>query len=95
MRHLMICAAAGLAALTAPGLASGQTPTARSSAPSATKADVTKDSRPSGFMLGVHSVGIPGLAIGGGDGQNGAFNTSFGAGAGVTLGWGFIAHRTT
>lgn len=89
MRHLMICAAAGLAALTASELASAQAPTAHSTAPSAPKADVTKNSRPSGFMLGVHSVGIPGLAIGGGEGQNGTFNTSFGAGGGVTLGWGF------
>ncbi len=72
MRHLMICAAAGLAALTAPGRASAQAPTGHSSAQPATKPDVTKDSRPSGFMLGVHSVGVPGLAIGGGDGQNDA-----------------------
>lgn len=45
--------------------------------------------RHSGFVLGVHSVAVPGIAIGGGEGQNGEFNTTFGAGAGVTLGYGF------
>jgi opacity protein-like surface antigen len=45
--------------------------------------------RHSGFVLGVHSVAVPGIAIGGGEGQNGEFNTTFGTGGGVTLGYGF------
>jgi len=89
MRHLMICAAAGLAALMTPRLAPAQAPTAHGTAPALTNAELTKESRPSGFMLGVHSVGVPGLAITGGDAQGDAINTAFGAGAGVTLGWGF------
>jgi len=89
MRHLMICAAAGLAALTAPGLAPAQAPTAHGTAPASTNAELTKEVRPSGLMLGVHSVGIPGLGISGGEAQDDAINTAFGAGAGVTLGWGF------
>jgi len=92
MRYLMICAAAtGLAALAMPGRLFAQASQQHSNTPAPTRAGSTKDTRPSGFMLGVHSVGVPGLAIGGGEGQgqNGVFNTSFGAGAGVTLGWGF------
>ena len=89
MRHLMMCAAAGLAALTAPGLAPAQAPTVHGTAPASTNAELTKESRPSGLMLGVHSVGIPGLAISGGEAQDDALNTAFGAGAGATLGWGF------
>jgi len=90
MRYLKICAAAtGLAALAMPGRLFAQASQQQSTAPAPTRAGSTRDNRASGFMLGVHSVGIPGLEIGGGEGQNGAFNTTFGAGAGVTLGWGF------
>jgi len=89
MRHPIIRAAAGLAALIAPGLAAAQAPTAHGTAAAPTNAAVTKESRPSGFMLGVHSVGVPGLAISAADAQGDAINTAFGAGAGVTLGWAF------
>ena len=92
MRYMMILAAAtGLAALGSATNALAQAPAGRRAVktPAAPAADVTRDDRPPGFMLGVHSVGVPGLEIGGGEGQNGAFNTSFGAGAGVTLGWAF------
>ena len=91
MRYLMICAAAtGLAALAMPGRLFAQASQQHSTTPAPMSAGNRAD-RPSGFMLNVHSVGVPGLAIGGGEdqGQNGTFNTSFGAGAGVTLGWGF------
>lgn len=89
MRYLMICAAAtGLAALAMPGRLFAQASQQHSTTPAPMSAG-NRDSRPSGFMLNVHSVGVPGLTIGGGEGQNGAFNTSFGAGAGATLGWGF------
>jgi hypothetical protein len=92
MRYLMICAAAiGIAALAMPDRLSAQASHQHSTPPAPTLAGSRRDSRPAGFMLGVHSVGIPGLEIGGGEGQgqNGAFNTSFGGGAGMTLGWGF------
>ncbi|HEX5076437.1 MAG TPA: outer membrane beta-barrel protein [Gemmatimonadaceae bacterium] len=89
MRHLMICAAAGLATLTAPRLAPAQAPTAHGTAPVPANAEVTKESRPSGFMLGVHSIGIPGLAISGAEAQDDVINTAFGGGGGVTLGWEF------
>ena len=91
MRHLMICAAAGLAALTTAGVAPAQAPTGHGTSPASKTAKVTKESRPSGLMLGVHSVGIPGLAISGGEAQDDVINTAFGAGAGVTLGWGFTS----
>ena len=90
MRSLMICAAAtGLAALAMPGRLFSQASQQHSTTPAPMGATNTRDGRPTGFSLGVYSVGVPGLTIGGGEGQNGAFNTSFGAGAGVTLGWGF------
>jgi len=91
MRYLKICAAAaGLAALAMPGRLFAQASQQHRTTPAPMSAG-NRDDRPSGFMLNVHSVGVPGLAIGGGEGQgqNGTFNTSFGAGAGVTLGWGF------
>jgi len=40
-----------------------------------------------GFMLGVHSIGAPGLKITGGE-VSGEFTTTFGAGAGITVGYG-------
>ena len=92
MRYLMICAAAtGLAALAMPGRLFAQASQQHSTTPAPTRAGNTRDGRPTGFMLGVYSVGAPGIEIGGGEGQgqNGAFNTAFGAGAGVMLGWGF------
>jgi len=91
MRYMILAAATGLAALTSASPSLAQRTAARGAATvaSAPVAGVTSDDRPTGFMLGVHSVGVPGLAIGGADGQNGAFNTTFGAGAGVTAGWAF------
>jgi len=92
MRYQIICVAAtGLAALAMPGGLSAQASQQHSTTPVPTGTANARDNRPSGFMLNVHSVGVPGLEIGGAEdqGQNGAFNTSFGAGAGVTLGWGF------
>jgi opacity protein-like surface antigen len=91
MRYLMMVAAATvLPALGSTGAALAQAPAKRSvKAPPAPVADVTANDRPTGFMLGIHSVGVTGLEIGGGDSQNGAFNTTFGAGAGLTLGWAF------
>jgi hypothetical protein len=90
MRPLTIGAATiGLAALTLATPSSAQVPAEHSSAVPAVKAaGTTKSTRPSGFMLGVHSVAIPGLAIGGGADQNGEFNTTFGAGGGATVGYG-------
>ena len=92
MRYLMICAAAtGLAALAMPDRLFAQASQQHSTTPAPTRAGSRRDSRPAGFMLGVHSVGAPGVEIGGGEGQgqDGAFKTSFGGGAGVMLGWGF------
>jgi len=43
--------------------------------------------RTRGFVLGVHSIAAPGVKISGGD-INGEFSTTFGAGAGVTVGYG-------
>ena len=91
MRSLTIGATAfALAALTLAAPSSAQRPTGHSSAaPAAKAAESTSDALPSGFMLGVHSVAVPGLAIGGGAGQNGEFNTTFGAGGGATVGYAF------
>ena len=90
MRYQIICVAAtGLAALAMPAGLFAQASQPHGTTPVPTHTGNTRDDRPSGFMLNVHSVGVPGLEIGGGEGQNGTFNTSFGAGAGVTLGWGF------
>lgn len=90
MRSLTIGAAAlGLAALTVATPSSAQVPAEHSSAAPAAKAGhVANDTHLSGFMLGIHSVAIPGLAIGGDPDQNGELKTTFGGGGGVTLGYG-------
>ena len=46
-----------------------------------------------GFVLGVHTVAAPGVAITGED-IDGEFKTNFGMGAGVTLGYGFTRMLT-
>jgi hypothetical protein len=91
MRYLTIRAMATGLALAMPGGLFAQASQQHSTTAAPVRAGSTRDGRPTGFTLGVYSVGVPGLTIGGGEGQgqNGAFNTSFGAGAGVTLGWGF------
>jgi hypothetical protein len=90
MRSLIIGAAGlGMAALSLTTPAFAQASAEHSSAAPAAKAgSTTSEPRRTGFMLGVHSVAIPGLAIGGGADQNGEFNTTFGGGAGVTVGYG-------
>jgi len=47
----------------------------------------TGSDRMRGFMLGVHSIAAPGLTLTGGE-IDGSFITQFGAGAGVTVGYG-------
>ena len=90
MTSLTIGAAAlGLAALTIATPSGAQRPAGRSSAASPAKvAGSTNDARPTGFLLGIHTIAIPGLAIGGGANQDGEFNTTFGAGGGATVGYG-------
>ena len=45
--------------------------------------------RTKGFVLGVHTIGATGLTLSGNDMEGGDLTTSFGAGAGLMLGYGF------
>lgn len=83
---------ATLTTLTAPATAHAQQTTPIGARPSSTalRAHGTQSSgsdRMRGFMLGVHSIAAPGLTLGGGE-VDGEFITKFGAGAGVTVGYG-------
>jgi len=49
----------------------------------------TPDGRRTGFVLGVYTMGAPGLTLSGADIDGGPFRTGFGPGAGVMLGYGF------
>lgn len=46
------------------------------------------DGRTTGFMLGVHTIGAPGVSVTGGD-IEGSLKTGFGPGAGFMVGYGF------
>jgi hypothetical protein len=82
---------ATLTTITVPATARAQSTTA-SARPSSTGlrpkgAQSTSSDRMRGFMLGVHSIAAPGLTLSGGE-IGGEFITKFGAGAGVTVGYG-------
>ena len=47
------------------------------------------DGRRTGFVLGVYTMGAPGLTLSGADIEDGPFKTNFGPGAGVMVGYGF------
>jgi hypothetical protein len=64
-----------------------QTPRASSAALKADNTSLTASDRTQGFMLGVHSVGATGVKLAGGE-VDGEFSTTFGAGAGATVGYG-------
>lgn len=49
----------------------------------------TPDGRRTGFVLGVYTMGAPGLTLSGADIEDGPFRTGFGPGAGVMFGYGF------
>jgi len=49
----------------------------------------TPDGRRAGFVLGVYTMGAPGLTLSGADIEDGPFKTGFGPGAGVMVGYGF------
>ena len=49
----------------------------------------TPDGRRTGFVLGVYTMGAPGLSVSGDDIDDGPFRTGFGPGAGVMVGYGF------
>jgi Outer membrane protein beta-barrel domain len=49
----------------------------------------TPDGRRTGFVLGVYTMGAPGLTVSGADIEDGPFKTDFGPGAGVMAGYGF------
>jgi hypothetical protein len=49
----------------------------------------TPDGRRTGFVLGVYTMGAPGLTLSGADIDDGPFKTDFGPGAGVMVGYGF------
>ena len=71
-------------------------PATRPATPQATKT-VTKpaptiatpDGRRTGFVLGVYTMGAPGLSLSGAAIDDGPFKTNFGPGGGVMLGYGF------
>jgi hypothetical protein len=50
--------------------------------------------RTKGFVLGVHTIGATGLTVSGRDMEGGDLTTSFGAGAGLMLGYGFTKSIT-
>ena len=50
--------------------------------------------RTKGFVLGVHTIGATGLTVSGNDMEGGDLTTSFGAGAGLMLGYGFTKSIT-
>ncbi len=68
-------------------VARGQRPTTRRAA-TAEKGRGAPNERTKGFMLGVHTVAAPGITLGGGAFEV-PYRTSFGAGAGVMIGYGF------
>ncbi len=49
----------------------------------------TADVRRTGFVLGVYTIGAPGLTLSGADIDDGPFKTNFGPGGGVMIGYGF------
>ena len=83
---------ATLTTVAVPNAARAQSPTtgARPSSTAVRTNDTqsTGGERMRGFMLGVHSIGAPGLTLSGGE-IDGEFITKFGAGAGATVGYGF------
>ncbi len=82
---------ATLTTVTVPTTARAQSASAgarpSSAAVRANDTQPTGSDRMRGFMLGVHSIAAPGLTLGGGE-VDGEFITKFGAGAGVTIGYG-------
>ena len=81
-----------LTTITVPATARAQSATTGAKPSTATlRANGTQPTgsdRMRGFMLGVHSIAAPGLTLTGGE-IGGEFITKFGAGAGVTAGYGF------
>jgi opacity protein-like surface antigen len=89
MTYLAIrVAAIGLATLTLTDIAGAQRPARSSAARTEDSRNTAGDSRTKGFVLGVHSIGAPGVSITGDD-IDGEFKTDLGMGAGVMLGYGF------
>jgi hypothetical protein len=76
-----------IAFVTLTTAAHAQAPRRSSTALKAEDATSTASDRTRGFMLGVHSLGATAVKIAGGE-VEGSFSTTFGAGAGVTVGYG-------
>jgi hypothetical protein len=80
-----------LTTVTVPTTARAQTATTAtkrgSAAIRANSTEPTGSDRMRGFMLGVHSIAAPGLTLTGEE-IGGSFSTKFGAGAGMTVGYG-------
>lgn len=63
--------------------------TARKPATKPVSQITTPDGRRTGFVLGVYTMGAPGLTLSGADIEDGPFKTGFGPGGGVMVGYGF------
>jgi hypothetical protein len=94
MTHIALrVAVIGLATLTLTDVARAQLPARSTAARTGDSRNTSHDSRTKGFVLGVHSIGAPGVSVTGDD-VDGEFKTDFGMGAGVTLGYGFTRMLT-
>lgn len=77
----------GLTTLAATTTADAQRSTGRRPVVAPSRTRTTTQDRMTGFMLGVHTIGAPGLTVSSED--LGELRTGFGPGAGVMLGYGF------
>src|SRR5262249_18040432 len=87
-RTIIRVAATALATLTLAAPCIAQRSTQRVTTTSGTVKHVATDQRPTGFMLGVRTVALAGLSMPM-ENADGPYQTKFGAGAGVMLGYGF------
>jgi opacity protein-like surface antigen len=82
-----------VATLTLTDVARAQRPARSTTARTEDRRKTQVESRTKGFVLGVHSIAAPGVSITGED-VDGEFETNFGMGAGVMLGYGFTESLT-
>jgi len=83
----LIALAATLALTTTAYAQESRGPRARGTA-TTNKRQASPNTRTLGFMLGVHTIGVGGITLGGGAFEE-PFQTTFGMGAGFMLGYGF------